>query len=107
MELLVAALLVVVVVEAMLVYRFKRRADLLKQAMERDRAVFMREGHPAQKGRPPEPTVGATPTRKTRKESDVPEKTAPGGEAAPEAGGGSPRSVPDEDDRGPVEGGGS
>lgn len=64
MEVLVAALLVVVVIEAMLLYRFKRRADLLKEAMERDRATFMRQGHPAPKGRPPEPTVGGTPGKK-------------------------------------------
>ena len=58
MEYLVVALLVVVVVEAMLVFRFKRRADLLKSTMERDRETLMRKGHPATRGRPPEPVVG-------------------------------------------------
>lgn len=61
MEVLVAALLVVIVIEAMVIYRFKRRADLLKQTMERDRAVFMRGGRPPPANRSPErdrPDVG-------------------------------------------------
>lgn len=54
MEVLVAVLVVVIVIEAMVIYRFKRRADLLQQTMERDRAMFMRGGHPPPASRPPE-----------------------------------------------------
>lgn len=59
MEFVVAVLVVIVILEGLVIYRFKRRADLLKETMERDRATLMRTGHPPGKGRPPEPTVAA------------------------------------------------
>lgn len=50
-EFLVLILTVVMVLEAFLIIRFKRKCDLLRETMERDRQIMMRDAGPF----PPKP----------------------------------------------------